>query len=130
MALITKMRIHRFGGREVLQADDVEPSLPDAVDGTLPGAADFRDRLKHLRMFFTFRSHHRCPRADRQPRQGNLRSRRDIDGRCRRVELRRRRPLAGPVLPLLQRQDEKAFRSFGRFDGRVPPRPAYPLDDL
>src|SRR5258708_1414602 len=30
MAPITKMRIHRFGGKEVLQADDVEPSLPDA----------------------------------------------------------------------------------------------------
>jgi hypothetical protein len=40
MALITKMRIHRFGGKEVLQADDVEPLLPDAVDGILPGAAD------------------------------------------------------------------------------------------
>jgi NADPH:quinone reductase-like Zn-dependent oxidoreductase len=30
VAPITKMRLHRFGGREVLQADDVEPSLPDA----------------------------------------------------------------------------------------------------
>jgi NADPH:quinone reductase-like Zn-dependent oxidoreductase len=30
MAPVTKMRIHRFGGREVLQADDVELSLPDA----------------------------------------------------------------------------------------------------
>jgi hypothetical protein len=30
MAPITKMRIHRFGGNEALQADDVEPSLPDA----------------------------------------------------------------------------------------------------
>ena len=30
MAPITKMRIHRFGGKEVLQADDIEPSLPDA----------------------------------------------------------------------------------------------------
>jgi len=30
MAPITKMRIHRFGGKEVLQAEDVEPSLPDA----------------------------------------------------------------------------------------------------
>jgi NADPH:quinone reductase-like Zn-dependent oxidoreductase len=30
MAPITKMRIHRFGANEALQADDVEPSLPDA----------------------------------------------------------------------------------------------------
>ena len=30
MAPTMKMRIHRFGGKEVLQADDVEPSLPDA----------------------------------------------------------------------------------------------------
>jgi hypothetical protein len=30
MAPITKMRIHRFGGNEVLQADTIEPSLPDA----------------------------------------------------------------------------------------------------
>jgi NADPH:quinone reductase-like Zn-dependent oxidoreductase len=30
MAAITKMRIHRFGGNDVLQADQVEPSLPDA----------------------------------------------------------------------------------------------------
>lgn len=30
MAPITKMRIHRFGGKEVLQADEVESSLPDA----------------------------------------------------------------------------------------------------
>lgn len=30
MAPVTKMRIHRFGGKEVLQADDVEPSFPDA----------------------------------------------------------------------------------------------------
>jgi NADPH:quinone reductase-like Zn-dependent oxidoreductase len=30
MATITKMRIHRFGGKEVIQADDIEPSQPDA----------------------------------------------------------------------------------------------------
>jgi NADPH:quinone reductase-like Zn-dependent oxidoreductase len=30
MATITKMRIHRFGGKEVVQADDIEPSQPDA----------------------------------------------------------------------------------------------------
>jgi NADPH:quinone reductase-like Zn-dependent oxidoreductase len=30
MAQITKMRIHRFGGPNVLQADTIEPSLPDA----------------------------------------------------------------------------------------------------
>jgi NADPH:quinone reductase-like Zn-dependent oxidoreductase len=30
MAPITKMRIHRFGGRDLLQAENVEPSLPDA----------------------------------------------------------------------------------------------------
>jgi NADPH:quinone reductase-like Zn-dependent oxidoreductase len=30
MAAITKMRIHRFGDKEVLQADDIEPSQPDA----------------------------------------------------------------------------------------------------
>jgi NADPH:quinone reductase-like Zn-dependent oxidoreductase len=30
MTAIRKIRIHRFGGNEVLQADDVEPSLPDA----------------------------------------------------------------------------------------------------
>ena len=30
MAKIRKMRIHRFGGKDILQADDVEPSLPDA----------------------------------------------------------------------------------------------------
>jgi hypothetical protein len=30
MAQIRKMRIHRFGGPNVLQADTIEPSLPDA----------------------------------------------------------------------------------------------------
>jgi NADPH:quinone reductase-like Zn-dependent oxidoreductase len=30
MAPITKMRIHRFSGKEVLQADGIEPSQPDA----------------------------------------------------------------------------------------------------
>ncbi|MCW5702205.1 MAG: NADP-dependent oxidoreductase [Bradyrhizobium sp.] len=30
MSAIREFRIHRFGGAEVLQADDVEPSLPDA----------------------------------------------------------------------------------------------------
>src|SRR4051794_16223643 len=30
MSKIRKMRIHRFGGNEVLQVDDLEPSLPDA----------------------------------------------------------------------------------------------------
>jgi NADPH:quinone reductase-like Zn-dependent oxidoreductase len=30
MAKIREMRIHRFGGPDVLQADEVEPSLPDA----------------------------------------------------------------------------------------------------
>jgi NADPH:quinone reductase-like Zn-dependent oxidoreductase len=30
MTAIRKFRIHSFGGPEVLQADDVEPSLPDA----------------------------------------------------------------------------------------------------
>jgi NADPH:quinone reductase-like Zn-dependent oxidoreductase len=30
MTSIRKLRIHRFGGQEVLQADEVEPSLPDA----------------------------------------------------------------------------------------------------
>jgi NADPH:quinone reductase-like Zn-dependent oxidoreductase len=30
MTKIRKMRIHRFGGPDALQADDVEPSLPDA----------------------------------------------------------------------------------------------------
>lgn len=30
MAPIKKMRILRFGGKEVLQADTIEPSLPDA----------------------------------------------------------------------------------------------------
>jgi NADPH:quinone reductase-like Zn-dependent oxidoreductase len=30
MAPVTKMRIHRFGAKEVLQPDEVEPSLPDA----------------------------------------------------------------------------------------------------
>jgi NADPH:quinone reductase-like Zn-dependent oxidoreductase len=30
MTAIRKMRIQRFGGQEVLQADDIEPSLPDA----------------------------------------------------------------------------------------------------
>jgi NADPH:quinone reductase-like Zn-dependent oxidoreductase len=30
MSTITKMRIHSFGGKEVLQADDIESSLPDA----------------------------------------------------------------------------------------------------
>jgi NADPH:quinone reductase-like Zn-dependent oxidoreductase len=30
MAPVTKMRIHHFGGKEVLQAEGVEPSLPDA----------------------------------------------------------------------------------------------------
>jgi NADPH:quinone reductase-like Zn-dependent oxidoreductase len=30
MATITKMRIHRFGGKEALQADNIEPSQPDA----------------------------------------------------------------------------------------------------
>ena len=31
MAAIRKMRIHGFGGKEVLRADDVEPSLPNAA---------------------------------------------------------------------------------------------------
>jgi NADPH:quinone reductase-like Zn-dependent oxidoreductase len=31
MTKIREMRIHRFGGPEVLQADDIEPSLPDAL---------------------------------------------------------------------------------------------------
>jgi NADPH:quinone reductase-like Zn-dependent oxidoreductase len=30
MTKIRKVRLHRFGGNEVLQADDIEPSLPDA----------------------------------------------------------------------------------------------------
>jgi NADPH:quinone reductase-like Zn-dependent oxidoreductase len=30
MAKVWKMRIHQFAGAEVLQADDIEPSLPDA----------------------------------------------------------------------------------------------------
>ena len=30
MSKIRKMRIHRFGGKEVLQSDSLEPSLPDA----------------------------------------------------------------------------------------------------
>ena len=30
MTKIRTMRIHHFGGPDVLQADDVEPSLPDA----------------------------------------------------------------------------------------------------
>ena len=30
MAPITKMRIHRFGGKEVLQADTIARLLPDA----------------------------------------------------------------------------------------------------
>ncbi|MDB5609865.1 MAG: NADP-dependent oxidoreductase [Bradyrhizobium sp.] len=30
MSKVRKIRIHRFGGQEVLQADDLEPSLPDA----------------------------------------------------------------------------------------------------
>jgi NADPH:quinone reductase-like Zn-dependent oxidoreductase len=30
MSPTTKMRIHSFGGKEVLRADDIEPSLPDA----------------------------------------------------------------------------------------------------
>ena len=30
MTAIREFRIHRFGGPEVLQADKVEPSLPDA----------------------------------------------------------------------------------------------------
>jgi NADPH:quinone reductase-like Zn-dependent oxidoreductase len=46
----TKMRIHRFGGKEVLQADDVEPSLPDAgqvlvaVDAASVNPVDFKIR--------------------------------------------------------------------------------------
>jgi len=31
MAAIRKMRIHGFGGKEVLRADDVEPSLRNAA---------------------------------------------------------------------------------------------------
>jgi NADPH:quinone reductase-like Zn-dependent oxidoreductase len=31
MSKILQMRIHRFGGPEVLPADEVEPSLPDAA---------------------------------------------------------------------------------------------------
>ena len=31
MTAIRKMRIHGFGGKEVLRADDVEPSLPNAA---------------------------------------------------------------------------------------------------
>lgn len=33
MTKVRKMRIHRFGGPAVLQADDVELSLPDASQG-------------------------------------------------------------------------------------------------
>ncbi len=46
----TKMRIHRFGDKEVLQADDVEPSLPDpgqvlvAVDAASVNPVDFKIR--------------------------------------------------------------------------------------
>jgi hypothetical protein len=31
MTAIRKIRIHGFGGKEVLRADDVEPSLPNAA---------------------------------------------------------------------------------------------------
>jgi NADPH:quinone reductase-like Zn-dependent oxidoreductase len=50
MAPVTKMRIHRFGGKEVLQADDVEPSLPDAgqvlvaVEAASVNPVDFKIR--------------------------------------------------------------------------------------
>src|SRR5437588_820866 len=35
MTSIRKMRIHRFGGPEVLQLDQVETSLPDASQGVV-----------------------------------------------------------------------------------------------
>jgi NADPH:quinone reductase-like Zn-dependent oxidoreductase len=50
MAPVTKMRIHRFGGKEVLQADNVEPSLPDAgqvlvaVEAASVNPVDFKIR--------------------------------------------------------------------------------------
>src|SRR5580693_6300867 len=31
MTTVRKMRIHRFGGPEVLQLEEIEPSLPDAA---------------------------------------------------------------------------------------------------
>jgi hypothetical protein len=37
MAPITKMRIHRVGGKEVLQPDEVEPSLIAIARKELPG---------------------------------------------------------------------------------------------
>jgi NADPH:quinone reductase-like Zn-dependent oxidoreductase len=39
MTKIRKMRIHRFGDSDVLQADDVEPSLPDASQLLVSGRA-------------------------------------------------------------------------------------------
>jgi NADPH:quinone reductase-like Zn-dependent oxidoreductase len=50
MSPITKMRIHSFGGKEVLRADDIEPSLPDAgqvlvaVHGASVNPVDFKIR--------------------------------------------------------------------------------------
>jgi hypothetical protein len=52
MARITKMPIHRFGGREVLQADDVEPSLPDtgkcSVRAVSVNPVDFKIRSRQV----------------------------------------------------------------------------------
>src|ERR1700679_3172145 len=36
---IRKVRIHRFGGPDVLQIDSVEPSLPDALQVLVTGKA-------------------------------------------------------------------------------------------
>jgi hypothetical protein len=39
MTAIRKMRIHGFGGKEVLLPNDIEPSLPDAAKCWSPCAA-------------------------------------------------------------------------------------------
>jgi NADPH:quinone reductase-like Zn-dependent oxidoreductase len=50
MSPITKMRIHSFGGKDVLRADEIEPSLPDAgqvlvaVHGASVNPVDFKIR--------------------------------------------------------------------------------------
>lgn len=56
MALITKTRIHRFGGKEVPSGRRCRAVAPGRRRRNPSGGGRFRDRLKHLRMFFTFRA--------------------------------------------------------------------------
>jgi len=49
MTAIRKMRIHGFGGKEVLRADDVEPSLPNAAVRFQDGFGKYRRPMRGRR---------------------------------------------------------------------------------